>query len=383
MSTTRNSANGKDGSNSHEAEPVQQSSDGLGATHLHGSGVDGGGQRGLEAAALRQRPRGKENGWDPFYRSLTEAEKAIGEYQQVIRAWVPAKGITFIVSQRGMGKTTVLVDQGLTIAHDIEHWYGFPVDPDYWVVYVCGESADSALTYMRAWYERRELDPASPTRFLFKDRIVDLKNRKDCEALVTYLKGFIRGRDKAVIYLDTWQRTISPASTLDDEVMQQAADNAEWMGKELSAAIVVAAHPPKGVQTKGPNLKAFTISGAGVLENISQALWFINPQNAKQPDKLHIKLECNRIKGVGEGSRILFERRVVPIAGLDTFGKQRTSVVLVQEQGKRMKPVVSTKTKASADLKALLANRPDLSQGEIGEALGWSRNKVRYHLGRL
>jgi len=77
--------------------------------------------------------------WEPFYDNLPDAEAAIGQYRQVVRSWVPAKGITFIVSQRGMGKTTVLIDQGLTIASDVDNWHGYAVDPGYWVVYICGE----------------------------------------------------------------------------------------------------------------------------------------------------------------------------------------------------------------------------------------------------
>jgi|SRR5262245_7069898 hypothetical protein len=156
-----------------------------------------------------------------------------------------------------MGKTTVLIDQGLTIASDVDNWHGYAVDPGYWVVYICGESCDSALAYWRAW---QEAHGEEPTRFLFKDRIVDLKSKADCRALVAYLKTVLPKRARTVIYLDTWQRTISPAATTDEEVMQVAADNAEWIGRELSAAIVVAAHPPKGANTKGHNLKAFTIT---------------------------------------------------------------------------------------------------------------------------
>jgi hypothetical protein len=68
-----------------------------------------------------------------------------------------------------MGKSTVMVDQGLHIAHDLEHWHGYPVEADYWVAYICGESADSALAYVKAWYEQRpDLSPNN-TRFLFSE----------------------------------------------------------------------------------------------------------------------------------------------------------------------------------------------------------------------
>jgi hypothetical protein len=210
---------------------------------------------------------------------------------------------------------------------------------------------------------------------------VDLKSRTSTESLARALGKWVKGRDRAIIYLDTWQRTISPAPTTDAEAMQRAAENAEWLGQELRAAIVCAAHPPKGANTKGPNLKAFTISGAGEIENVSQALWFINPQGKS---KDHIKLECMRMKGPGEGECLPFHRKVVPIAGLDNFGKPRTSVILVKEGAAPKGTTAMAITDADLEaLKGLRDMEPNMGRARMAEALGWSEWKVRQAQAKL
>src|SRR5262249_12657912 len=109
---------------------------------------------------------------------------------------------------------------------------------------------------------------------------------------------------------------------------------------------------------------------------VSQALWFINPQNPKKPDKMHIALEVNRIKGVGEGSRLWLHRQVVDIEGLDIFGKPRTSIRLETESLRE--PQVSTVSAADVEaLEGLLEERRGLSQMAMAEALGGKRHKVR------
>jgi hypothetical protein len=164
--------------------------------------------------------------------------------------------------------------------------------------------------------------------------------------------------------------------------MQKAAENAEWLGGEVSAAIVVAAHPPKGPATKGHSLKAFTISGAGELENISQALWFINPQSAKHPNKDHIALECGRIKGTGEGTRLALHRKVVPISGLDIFDKPRTSVVLERDKANAAPQVSTTPAPLAPDVLARIAELHGQGMGRdaIAKEVGLSSWTVRQAL---
>src|SRR5258707_349893 len=127
----------------HEGQEETRSNDGLGSAHVHAEGGTSSGLGGPGTGATR-RQSFKGSTWDPFYFSIDAAERAVGQYRQVIRCWVPVEGVTFIVAQRSMGKTTVLIDQGLTIATDRPDWYGYPVDPGYWVVYLCGESATTA-----------------------------------------------------------------------------------------------------------------------------------------------------------------------------------------------------------------------------------------------
>ena len=234
-----------------------------------------------------------------------------------ISEWLPAYGLVGLVAKRGCGKTTVLVDMALSIATD-EKWMNTPTRQGLYVIFVVGESAESAADLIEAWCKRNGLQHP-PERFICYERPVNLMSDDDCDGLIQVIREDVPKGERAVVVIDTWQRSTGASDQRDEERMSAAVDNAERIGKAVRGPTVAAFHPPK----RGD----LTISGSGVIENKTSAIWHLS-------DQTHGKhLEVDRIKGRGEGNYVVMQFVDQAIEGEDEFGQPRLSQVAVRKGG--------------------------------------------------
>lgn len=235
-------------------------------------------------------------------------------YDFVVRNWLPAQGYTIMLGKRGSGKSTVLMDIMCSIATDRE-WYGNHVSEKWTVVYVAAEDPAGIKARFEAWCEKYGTVPADD-RLLFFDMGVDLLNAKQVSEYTKFIANKVEKREKVLFVWDTWQRVTSTADggQSDDVSMQRALDNLDAMCRSFKGPSIVAAHPPKGNED--------TMSGSGILENRSDAIWKIFDDEAGVR-----KMGILRIKGASEESNIKFAMTKIPISGFDESGARRISIV--------------------------------------------------------
>jgi hypothetical protein len=255
--------------------------------------------------------------------------------EYVIPEWLPAHGFTALLSKRGGGKTTLMIDMALSIASD-KPWYGVPVKEDFYAIYICGEDDEGAEDQIRAWCKYHGMENP-PDRFLFLDIITNLMDATDCREWAEFLKTAIGPNARAVVFLDTWQRASSYGGQNKDEDMQKAVHHAEAIADSLRGPAVIAFHPPKHDSS--------VVMGSSVIENSTSAIWSMSDYGRNK------KLEVTRIKGKGEGNYHLIKFNEVSLGLMDDFDNERTGIVPI-----RMGGVEQAKETSDFDIKETLAN---------------------------
>jgi hypothetical protein len=240
------------------------------------------------------------------------------DYDMIAPGWIPASGFTCFLAKRGAGKTTILMDLCCRLANDME-WQGVELDKGWTICWIVGEDEAGAKVRMQGWEKEWGLT-VDPSRFHFLTMPIDINLASQVELFARFLRQEMGDR-KVVHVLDTWQRmTTSADSQSNDSAMQLAVHHVEALAKSFHGPAFVAFHPPKA--------NANTIMGSSVIENSSQAIIQITDEGSF----IH-KAEVTRIKGEGHGNYAKFRFKPVQIAGLDRFGKPKTSVVAVLEEG--------------------------------------------------
>lgn len=258
-----------------------------------------------------EEPKGPFDKLRPFVLRGEDIWKADTYQRMIIPEWLPDSGYVCLLAKRGCGKSTIMIDMASRIALDMD-WHGWPVLEGYHVVYFCGEHDKVALQLLRAWREHNlGLDVANGGRLIFLRHAGDLLDPKLCELWVRYIRHMIGPYGKVIIFLDTWQRATSQASSQnDDRDMQTATHHAERMAELLGGSMVVAAHPPKGDEE--------VVLGSSIIENNSAAIWTLTNMTAGK------NLSVTRMKGRGEGNYMLLDFAQIPLGEEDEHGREIT-----------------------------------------------------------
>src|SRR5258708_2263753 len=126
------------------------------------------------------RPSGLEDRWKgKLYTPLGKAVRCVGRAEQLIRNWLPATGVSFVLAQFSVGKTLLLLDQALCLATDCD-WMGYSTSPGRFAIYLSGEDQEGTLANAEAWCAQHGLNlndlptpiifaPITPTPLITKD----------------------------------------------------------------------------------------------------------------------------------------------------------------------------------------------------------------------
>lgn len=250
---------------------------------------------------------------------LGAATTTIGRAEQLVSGWMPAHGLVAVLSKRGDGKTVTMLGQALSLATDRD-WQGRKTACGFYAVYLCGEDQEGALDHARAWYRHHGVSFDDPSvRFVFVPMVPDLLSKDDCKKCGEEIQRMLPADAKVVVFIDTWQRATMKVTQNDDANMQEAAHNAELLGRAVGGPVVAAFHPPK----HNPS----TISGSLVIENDTTAIWHLTVGDGGVR-----RLEVTRIKGKGLGNKLHMEFKTVPLGERDQFGDECTGAVAVSDQ---------------------------------------------------
>jgi hypothetical protein len=293
-------------------------------------------------------------------------------YDFIINQWLPTKNYTIVLGARGSGKTTVIVDAICHAASDAD-WHEAEVDHGWFFIYIAGEDFEGVKERYEAWCSthkdlckyNKDTDRwqlKDPSRLQFIDMAVDLMNE---DAVIEFTKAVMslaaqmRSGNKEIkiaVVVDTWQRMTAGAvgGQSSDEAMQKALNHIEGMTKKFKGPCIIAAHPPKA--------NSNTMSGSGIIENRSDAVWNI----------VHIgagvrEATVTRIKGAPEGTHAKLRFNSVDINGADRFGRQRRSVYTVFNGGSGrdgMGKVVTPETEWQRRQDLLILLRDMLANGQ-------------------
>lgn len=234
----------------------------------------------------------------------------------IIPRVLPAYGYVGFLARRGTGKTTVMVDLALRLAHDMD-WHGQPMKPGWGSLLLAGEDAEGIKDQILAWKAMHGVETLSE-RFVFMDAITNLLDPNSVVKWNAHFEKISKDRRFAV-FADTWQIATAGGSQNEDDKMQIAIANTKAIGKIVRGPAIMAAHPPKGNED--------TWSGAAVMENHSQALWKLTKES------FGMKFAVPRIKGTRADFYALFEFRPQLLGGLDDWGQPNTGIVPVKLGG--------------------------------------------------
>jgi hypothetical protein len=229
---------------------------------------------------------------------------------------LPAHGYVGFLAKRGTGKTTVMMDMALRLAHDMD-WHGKPMKMGWGALFLAGEDPEGAKDQIRAWMAMHEIVELSD-RFVFMDAITNLLSPESVSKWTPHFRK-ISAERRFAVFADTWQIATAGGSQNDDEVMQVAIMNAKRIGREVRGPAIMAAHPPKGNED--------TWSGAAVMENASQALWKLSSENHG------MKFSVPRIKGTRAGYHAFFRFEPQMLGGSDEWGEPNSGIVPVKIGG--------------------------------------------------
>jgi len=320
---------------------------------------------------------GHADRWEgKLYIPLSEAFEKVGQAEQLIRNWLPSTGVSFVLAQFGVGKTLLLLDQALCLATDRD-WMGYPTTPGRFSIYLCGEDQEGTLANAAAWCKQHRVDPTDiKTRVLFVPLTPDLLDQEDCKLLIGRVREKLPDGARPVIFIDTWQRSTAMGGQNEDKDMQAAIKNAEFIGKELGGPVIAASHPPKN--------NAGTISGSGVIQNSSVAIWDMRPVGKSTTRRV---VRVTRIKGAGQGTQLSVTIETLQIDGRDNYGCPRTGAIIVKdaatstegkiEPSRSVLALAETGTasdplaKYESDLLFQLAATPKASFVKLAKALNW------------
>ena len=238
--------------------------------------------------------------------------------EMIIPEWLPAHGLVAALAKRGGGKTVILLDIALRLACNMD-WHGMPTKSGLTVVYICDEDDVVAEEQIRAWGIKHGVDEI-PDTFIFLDIITDLMSSDDTQMWAEILREEVGADNRAVVFLDTWQRASSRGGQSDDGDMQTAVHHAEALARSLKGPIVAAFHPPKSDES--------IVMGSSIIENSTTAIWTISDHPSGG-----IKLEVTRMKGKGEDNYKLFKFQEVGIGEMDEFDRELSGIVPVSIGG--------------------------------------------------
>ena len=256
----------------------------------------------------------KGNRWSGLVMTLAEAA-SIGPAEMVVPGWLPMDGYTCVLARRGVGKTVIMLDLALRIAADMD-LPGAPTMKGLWCFYLAGEAAALTRTHAVAWC-RRHLDGRFPQRFRFAPAVPDLMDAGDCRHLADHLGSVLPPGERAVLFVDTWQRaTLRGGQNRDDE-MQRCVHHVESVARSLRGPAVLAFHPPKHDDR--------VVLGSSVVENSSAAIWQITEDGP--PGLRQRRVEVTRLKSGPEGSYAVKRIESQETGDEDQFGDQVTGAV--------------------------------------------------------
>jgi hypothetical protein len=192
-------------------------------------------------------------------------------------------------------------------------WHGTAIKEGYAVVYLCGEDDEGLELNTVGWFHHYDIDPRDCIdRIIFANGTPDLMSADNIKAWYESIHRRV-GDQKAVVFLDTWQRASSRAGQNKDEDMQLCVHHAEALAESLGGPLLGAFHPPKHNE--------HTILGSSIIENNTSAIW----QAGNAPEG--VKLEVTRIKGYGVGNYGLYHFDKLELEELDDFGKRLSAIV--------------------------------------------------------
>jgi Bifunctional DNA primase/polymerase, N-terminal/AAA domain len=242
-----------------------------------------------------------------------------GDYDFIVDEWLPAVGLTALLGKRGIGKSVHLIDLVMHIVFDMK-WNNIEVDPDWAVVYICGEDPIGVRRNIQAWCAHHHLTPSQipEGRLLVAEDTPTLTDASAVRTWAEEIKKRMNGR-RVIVVLDTWQRATSRSSQSDDKEMALAVHHAEALARSLNGCTIASFHPPKARED--------TIHGSNIIENATVAIWQMTEDSGEK------SVEVIRIKGCRDGSAYKFRMQQETTGDFDKHGRETTGVCSVRTGG--------------------------------------------------
>lgn len=234
---------------------------------------------------------------------MTNSEE---NYEFIAYGFVPAQGYTAVLSDRGVGKSTVLIDFCMRLTCDMD-WHGVELDKGWSVRYIVGEDIEGVIMRHKAWCHKHGVQP-DDDRWRAMRIPINMADPEEVRNYAMYVQEMHKGK-KILFVLDTWQRmtALSDGGQNDDVAMQKALHNVEGLARSFKGPCLIAFHPPKN--NKG------TIMGSSTLENASHSILNLTLRDG---GKRHI--ETIRIKGCESNNYKLLDFEKVEYGGTNKLG---------------------------------------------------------------
>lgn len=131
---------------------------------------------------------------------------------------IPDKGVGFIYSEPGAGKSFIALDMALSVAHGLDNWQGDTIKRNDApaVVYIASEGSFDMGHRIKAWHKAKNLDPAKAPHFFILEQTINFMSNDDVAKLLRTLSS-VSPAIPVLVVVDTVSRALPGA----DENLQK------------------------------------------------------------------------------------------------------------------------------------------------------------------
>lgn len=273
--------------------------------------------------------------------------------------FIPQRGVTCLYGAPGRGKTFVMLDMALSLAHGLP-WLGRECKPAR-VVYVAAEGKTGIGNRVTVWHQSKRLDLGAGN-FRLLPTVLSMIDKDDVAALIEAIEG-LGGAD--LIVIDTLSKTLGGGEENSNTDLGQYIANCERLREAFDGQVIFVHHPGKE-ESKGPR------GGAVITGNVDTQIVLRRTSGTDR-----IRMHVEKQKDAEDGQNI--ELRLVPVTGHHVrTGEVLTSCIVKPEAGDsaKMGPV-------QKQINSYLNGKPPADAATIAEAMGKPVKDIRKAINSL
>jgi hypothetical protein len=213
---------------------------------------------------------------------------------------IPDTSMGFLYSEPGVGKSFCAIDLGLSIAHNLPDWQGFPIttQPGAAVIYLAAEGSFDLRNRILAWHKAKGIEQPT-SAFLVIEATINFMQTDDVNRLLRTIKqtAIQRAIRPALVVIDTVSRAMPGADENTQRDMTLFVRATDAVRDTFRCAVMGVHHANKG---SGDMRGSTVLRGAGD--------YVMRLEKAKGATVASLTMEKQKAAPDGWSRQIVFEK---------------------------------------------------------------------------